>query len=161
MRVLRSDYDSQTCSIARALELVGERWTLLILRDVFLGVRRFEELQADLGIARNILSARLDKLVDADILERRPYSEHPPRDEYMLTERGLDLWPAVIALMQWGDEHAPAPGGPPTVIRHKDCGGGVDAHLRCDRCGADLGPRDVKATAGPGASPRHPLLQRA
>ena len=93
--MLRSDYDDQMCSIARALEVVGERWTLLILRDVFLGVRRFDEIQRDLGIARNVLAARLEQARRATgVLERRRYSEHPPRDEYLLTEKGLDLWPA-------------------------------------------------------------------
>src|SRR4051812_23419839 len=128
MRVLRNDYSSQTCSIARALENVGERWTLLILRDVFLGIRRFDELQADLGVARNVLSSRLEKLVDADILERHRYSERPPRDEYLLTERGLALWPTIVSLMQWGDEHVTPPGGPPPSIPHKGRGRGAAPH---------------------------------
>ena len=119
--MLRADYDTQTCSVARALEVVGERWTLLILRDLFLGVRRFEAIQQDLGIARNVLATRLDKLVTEGVVKRHRYNERPPRDEYRLTEKGLDLWPAVVALMQWGDHHAPAPGGPPTVLRHRDC----------------------------------------
>jgi DNA-binding HxlR family transcriptional regulator len=159
--MLPSSYDGQVCSIARALELVGERWTLLIIRDVFLGVRRFEDLQRDLGIARNVLAARLDKLTADGILERRRYSEHPPRDEFLLTEQGLDLWPTVVALMQWGDRHRPAPSGPPTVLQHKGCGGAVSARRICERCGAELGPRDVSAVAGPGAPPNHPLLAHA
>ena len=145
--MLPSSYDSQVCSIARALELVGERWTLLIIRDVFLGVRRFEDLQRDLT---------------ADgILERRQYSEHPPRDEFLLTQQGLDLWPTVVALMQWGDQHRPSPHGPPTVLEHKGCGGAVSAHRICERCGAELGARDVAAVPGPGAPPNHPLLAKA
>ena len=156
--MLPSSYDSQVCSIARALELVGERWTLLIIRDVFLGVRRFEDLQRNLGIARNVLASRLDKLTADGILERRRYSEHPPRDEFLLTEQGLDLWPTVVALMQWGDQHRPNPQGPPTVLEHKRCGGAVNAHRICERCGAQLAARDVAAVAGPGAPPNHPLL---
>ncbi len=159
-QVLKADYDTQVCSIARALEVVGERWTLLVLRDVFLGVRRFEDLQRDLGVARNVLATRLDKLVEHGVLERRRYSERPPRDEYRLTERGMDLWPTIVALLQFGDAHYPAPGGPPTVLRHRDCGGAVDAHRRCARCGVDLDARDVQAHAGPGASARHPLHGR-
>jgi len=155
--VLHSDYPGQTCSIARALELVGERWTMLIVRDVLLGVRRFDDLQADLGVARNVLAARLDKLVVAGVLERRAYSEHPPRHEYVLTDKGLDLWPVVHGLMTWGDRHAPAAGGPPTLVEHRGCGGAVDAHGRCERCGEALSARSVRALAGPGASPRHPL----
>ena len=107
--MLRSDYDGQVCSIARGLELVGERWTLLIIRDVFHGRRRFEEIQSSLGIARNVLTSRLARLVEEDILERRPYSERPRRDEYFLTEKGLDLWPVLVTLMHWGDRAADDP----------------------------------------------------
>jgi len=97
--MLRSDYPDQVCSIAKALEVVGERWTLLIVRDVMLGQRRFGELQGSLGVARNVLSARLQRLVEEDILERRAYQSSPERYEYFLTEKGLDLWPALIALL--------------------------------------------------------------
>lgn len=159
--MLRSDYDGQTCSIARTLEIVGERWTMLVLRDVFLGLRRFDEIQADLGIARNTLSARLDKLVAEGILERRRYQERPPRDEYLLTEKGLDLWPVVVSLMQWGDRYAATDAGPPVVLRHRDCGGEVTGHRTCAECREPLGPRDVVAEVGPGAAPDHPLRRRA
>src|SRR5215203_6730394 len=101
--VLRNDYPDQICSIARSLEVIGERWTLLIVRDVMNGRRRFDELQKGLGIARNTLAARLQRLVDEDILERRAYKRNPTRHEYFLTEKGLDLWPALIALLAWGD----------------------------------------------------------
>src|ERR1700683_1473124 len=104
--MLNKDYDNQTCSIAGALEVVGERWSLLIVRDVFLGVRRFDQLQADLGIARNVLQTRLSRLVDQGVLEKRLYSEHPPRFEYRLTDKGLDLWPTLVALMYWGTTYA-------------------------------------------------------
>lgn len=159
--MLGDAYPDQTCSIARALELVGERWTLLVLRDVFLGVHRFDAIQGDLGVARNILQARLGKLVDAGLLEKRPYSTRPPRHEYHLTPAGEALWPALNALMVWGDEHVPTPGGPPVVNVHRGaCGGTVDIHCRCMACGATLERREVRSTAGPGAAPTHPLRVR-
>ena len=158
---LRNRYDGQVCSIAGALEVVGERWTLLIVREVLLGVRRFDELQQDLGIARNVLQTRLERLVETGVLERRRYSDRPVRHEYHLTTKGLDLWPAVTALMQWGDRYAAPPGGPAVVLTHRDCGGAVDGHRLCERCGARLGPRDVHAAAGPGAPETHPLRRRA
>ena len=142
--MLRNDYEGQVCSVASALELVGERWTMLIVREILYGRRRFSQMQRGLGIARNVLASRLDRLVDEGILERRPYSEHPERHEYFLTEKGLDLWPIMIALMQWGDRYAPQPGGPPVRILHKDCGGEMDDHRICDRCGARLSVRDVR-----------------
>jgi DNA-binding HxlR family transcriptional regulator len=148
--MLGSDYDNQNCSIARTLELVGERWTFLVLRDVFLGVRRFDALQRDLGVARNVLSARLERLVGEDVLMKVPYSERPPRYEYRLTDKGLDLWPAIVELLRWGDRYA-APNGPPVVIRHKGCGGELGERRVCTRCGEPLGARDVRADPGPGA----------
>jgi DNA-binding HxlR family transcriptional regulator len=148
--MLRSDYDGQICSIARGLELVGERWTLLIIRDVFQGRRRFEEIQSSLGIARNVLTSRLARLVEEDILERRPYSERPRRDEYFLTEKGLDLWPVLVTLMHWGDTHF-ADAGPPMILIHKgDCGGEVNERGICDSCGELLTARDVRIIDGPG-----------
>ena len=153
---LQSTYEGQTCSIAGALEVVGERWTILIVRDIMLGSRRFDELQSSLGIARNVLQTRLERLVDAGVLERRPYSERPPRHEYFLTEKGLDLWPTVMSLMRWGDRHASPPGGPPVVVTHRDCGGDMDDHRTCVRCGEKLGPRDVDASPGPGAAGNRP-----
>jgi DNA-binding HxlR family transcriptional regulator len=159
--MLGRDYDTQTCSIARALELVGERWTLLILRNVMLGVRRFDEQQDQLGIARNVLAARLERLVESEILEKRPYGERPVRYEYRLTERGRALWPAIVELMQWGDRYAASPAGPPTVLRHRGCEGTVGAHRVCARCGALLELDDVRAEPGPGASAEHPLHARA
>jgi DNA-binding HxlR family transcriptional regulator len=108
--VLRHDYPGQVCSIAKSLEVVGERWSLLIVRDVMNGHRRFDELQRGLGVARNVLSTRLQRLIDEDILERRPYQRSPERFEYFLTEKGLDLWPALIALLGWGDRHSTGPG---------------------------------------------------
>jgi DNA-binding HxlR family transcriptional regulator len=154
---LQRSYDNQECSVASTLELVGERWTLLIVREMLLGVHRFSELQADLGVARNVLQARLQRLVEHGILERRRYQDHPPRCDYHLTEKGLDLWPTIIALMQWGDRHLPRAAGPPVTLTHRGCGGALNAHRTCASCGAQLGPRDVWATPGTSAGPDHPL----
>lgn len=158
--MLGSDYPTQTCSIATTLEVVGERWSLLIVREILLGVRRFDEIQSDLGVARNVLQSRLQRLLEHGVLEKRRYQERPERYEYLLTDKGLDLWPAVIALMQWGDRYG-APAGPPTVVTHRDCGGAVDAHRLCTSCGARLTARDVIARPGPGATENHPLRRRA
>jgi DNA-binding HxlR family transcriptional regulator len=150
--MLGSDYKSQNCSIARTLELVGERWTILVLRDAFLGLRRFDQFQHSLGIARNVLTARLDRLVSEEILEKVPYQERPLRHEYRLTEKGLDLWPVITELLRWGDRHAAPEAGPPIVIRHKGCGGELGERRLCTSCGKSLGVRDVRAEPGPGAN---------
>jgi DNA-binding HxlR family transcriptional regulator len=144
--MLGRSYDGQVCSIARSLEIVGERWTLLVLRDAFLGVRRFEDFQRSLGIARNVLTDRLGRLVDEGVLERRRYQERPERFEYRLTDKGIELWPVIVHLLKWGDRHYADDAGPPMVLAHRDCGGAVDERLDCARCGAALGPRDVVAT---------------
>jgi DNA-binding HxlR family transcriptional regulator len=158
--MLGRDYETQTCSIAAALEVVGERWSLLIVRNVFLGVRRFDEMQSNLGIARNVLQTRLTRLIEHGVLEKRLYQERPPRYEYRLTEKGLDLWPTIVSLLQWGDRHAPRADGPPVLLEHRGCGGGVDEHRMCKECGAPLEVRDVIAHAGPSAAPAHPLARR-
>jgi DNA-binding HxlR family transcriptional regulator len=151
--VLKADYAEQNCSVARSLELIGERWTILVVREAFLGTRRFDEFQRKLGVARNTLQTRLERLVDAGILKRVLYQERPPRYEYWLTTKGVDLWPVVVALLQWGDRYA-APAGPPVVLEHRRCGGGLDGRRRCLRCGAELEPWDVTARPGPGAAAR-------
>lgn len=152
--MLHREYDSQVCSVARALEVVGERWTLLLVRSVMLGVRRFDDLQAHTGVTRSVLTGRLRRLVDEGVLERRPYQDRPVRHEYVLTEKGLALWPVIEQLRQWGDEHYAEPEGPPRVIVHRDCGGHPDGHLMCDRCGAPLGVRDVRSEPGPALAAR-------
>ena len=151
--MLRSDYQGQNCSAARTLEVVGERWTILIIRDAFLGVRRFDLFQKRLGIARNVLQNRLERLVDAGIMRRVPYQERPERFEYRLTRAGVDLWPVVVALMEWGDSHAAPADGPPILLMHKDCGGRIDGRRRCEKCGADVDAWDAEAKVGPGAVP--------
>jgi DNA-binding HxlR family transcriptional regulator len=149
--MLRRDYPGLDCSVARALEVIGERWSLLIVRAVMHGHRRFGEMQASLGIARNVLSARLERLVEEEILERRAYQESPPRYEYFLTEKGLDLWPALIALLHWGERYSPSPDGPRRLIVHKECGGAVSERGTCESCGKVLSARDARQLPGPGA----------
>ena len=158
--MLGNAYSGQVCSVAGALDVIGERWSLLIVRDVMLGLRRFDQIQDDLGIARNVLQTRLTRLAEQGVIEKRLYQERPHRYEYRLTEKGLDLWPAIVALMQWGDRHSPHTGGPPVLLEHDGCGGAVDEHRICERCGTPLSVRDVRAHAGPGATPNHPLLRR-
>jgi DNA-binding HxlR family transcriptional regulator len=159
--MLGSDYNNQVCCMASALEVVGERWSLLIVRNVLLGLRRFDEIQDQLGIARNVLHTRLTKLLDEGVLEKRLYQEHPPRYEYRLTDKGLDLWPTIVALMQWGDRHAAPAAGPPVLLEHRGCGGALDEHRICGACGERLSARDVRALPGPGAGADHPLQRRA
>ena len=138
--MLKNTYEGQVCSIARSLELIGERWTLLIVRDIFRGLRRFDEIQKSLGVARNVLANRLDRMVEEGILEKRPYAER--RHEYFLTEKGIDLWPVLVSLVKWGDKHEPGMDGPPVVIRHKGCAAEVDDHFVCEGCGARVWARD-------------------
>ena len=125
----------------------------MILREAFLGTRRFDEFQGRLGIARNVLQSRLERLTEGGIMRRVAYQERPVRYEYRLTHKGVDLWPAIVALMKWGDQYA-APDGPQTLLQHKDCRGEVDDRRRCTRCGAELEAWDVVPVRGPGASDR-------
>jgi len=136
--MLKRDYPTQFCSVASTLEVVGERWTLLIIRDIFLGIRRFEDLQRHLGVARNILQGRLERLVEEGILVKRPYQDRPPRSEYRLTEKGADLWPVLVAMLQWGDRHALEGDERPMILQHRGCGGELDDRRRCLTCGADV-----------------------
>lgn len=149
--MLKREYENQNCSVAGTLELIGDRWTLLIVRDAFLGIRRFDDLQRHLGVARNVLQSRLERLVDEGIFKRVRYQERPERYEYRLTRKGVDLWPVLVALMQWGDKHLLD--GPPVVLVHKDCGGKVDDRRNCVRCGSALDAWDVEPRLGPGALP--------
>jgi DNA-binding HxlR family transcriptional regulator len=142
--MLKRDYPTQYCSVASTLEIIGERWTILILRDIFLGVRRFEDLQRDLGVARNILQTRLERLVESGIVRKRPYQERPVRHEYRLTEKGADLWPVLVALLKWGDRYA-IEGERPMILQHRECGGELDDRRRCVVCGADVEVNDALA----------------
>jgi DNA-binding HxlR family transcriptional regulator len=142
--------DGDACSIARSLDVIGDRWSILILRDCFRGIRRFEQLRRDLGIPRAVLSERLARLVDAGVLARRQYSQHPPRHEYRLTDMGRELSPILVALMHWGDRWLSAD-GPPTLLVHEPCGTEVDLHFHCWECGVDFTPNDIAGRPGPGA----------
>jgi DNA-binding HxlR family transcriptional regulator len=160
--VLGNEYDGQICSIARSLELVGERWTLLVVREIFHGRRKFSEMQRSLGVARNVLTSRLQRMVDEGILERRPYSERPERYEYFLTEKGLDLWPVMIGLMRWGDKYEQQPEGRPSIVVHKgECGGEIDDRRICTKCGKKLNVRDALAIEGPGMKAAQKSLKAA
>ena len=151
--MLGSSYAGQVCSIARALEVVGERWSLLIVRDALLGLRRFDEFQDSLGIARNVLSDRLGRLVTVGVLERVRYQQRPDRYEYRLTPMGYRLFVPVLALMQWGDEHLSEPAGPPRVAHHLGCGGDLRAGLVCERCRQSVDAEQVEILPGPGLRP--------
>jgi len=147
--MLGRTYDDQICSIARALEVLGERWTLLIVRDALLGLRRFDDFQRSLGIARNVLTDRLGRLVEAGVLERVRYHDRPPRYEYELTATGRDLTVPLIALMHWGDRHLATAAGPPRLTRHHDCGGDLLVTLACTSCGERVDPGHMDVLPGP------------
>ena len=146
-------YPGQKCSIARTLEVVGERWTLLVLRDAFLGLRRFDEFSRSLGIATNVLTARLQVLCDNGILERHRYQERPDRFEYLLTDKGRELEVVLDALMLWGDRHL-APDGPPRLLHHRGCDGQIAVATVCTTCDRPLSPDEVEWTPGPGMRAR-------
>jgi DNA-binding HxlR family transcriptional regulator len=147
------DYDSANCTIGAAVGIIGERPTFLLLREAFNGVRRFDDMQRRTGMPRQVLSDRLARLVTEGLLRKVPYQESGQRrrDEYRLTAKGLDLYPVLVALMQWGDRYAAGPAGPQVLLRHRDCGEPVQAQLSC-RAGHVLGSaRDVTPVPGPGA----------
>jgi DNA-binding HxlR family transcriptional regulator len=146
-------FDGQNCSIARALEVLGERWTLLILREVLLGRRRFEEIRRNTGVATNILTDRLATLVEHGVLERR-------EDDYVPTRKAVDANPVLVALLQWGDAHA-APDGPPRVLVHARCGHDAHPSLQCTHCEQEIRPGELRVRPGAGANERQrgePLL---
>jgi DNA-binding HxlR family transcriptional regulator len=148
----------ENCSLARTLSVVGDRWTLLVLREAYLRVRRFDEFQERLGIARRVLAERLKRLVDHGVLRKVAYQDAPPRFEYRLTQKGLDLYPALISLVHWGDEHYAGKKGPPLLHRHLTCGHDFRAVLACSVCGETIDPRAVAPHAGPGARKTSPRL---
>jgi DNA-binding HxlR family transcriptional regulator len=148
--VTRTDLSDVRCSIARTMNILGDAWTALILRDVFVGITRFDALQRDLGLSRKVLSARLDELVEAGVLERRAYSEHPPRYDYVPTQMGADLYPVILAVMAWGDRWTAGSHGPPARVRHTACGHLARPTVTCDHCGEPLTAADVAAESGPG-----------
>lgn len=133
------------CSIAKTLDVVGEWWTLLIVRDALRGGRRFEEFQESLGVARSVLTARLRKLTEAGIMERQRYSEHPPRYEYQLTDKGRALFDVIVALMQWGDAWEQGPAGPPRLLVHDTCGHVTQPVLTCPHCHGEVTARNTRS----------------
>jgi DNA-binding HxlR family transcriptional regulator len=144
------DIDQQICSVARTLSVVGDRWTLLIVRDAFLGTRRFEDFRRQLGISRHRLSDRLAKLVAAEVLTRIRYQEKPERFEYRLTNKGLGLYPVMITLAQWGNQWCDDGNGAPLEYIHNSCGQKTVAELSCSECGEVLDPHEVTPVIGPG-----------
>ncbi|MDH6220822.1 DNA-binding HxlR family transcriptional regulator [Streptomyces pseudovenezuelae] len=149
------DVSTENCPVQRTLDLVGEKWTLLVLRDAAIGVHRFEEFRRHMGLSEAVLSDRLRKLTAAGILRTVPYQEpgHRARNEYRLTRKGWDLWPVLVALRQWGDTYDPDPEGPVLDMRHTDCGAPVRVVVECADEHVALTPRDVTARPGPGARP--------
>lgn len=149
---LGKDYSTQQCSIARALEVVGERWTLLVVRDAFYGVRRYNDFLIHLGVPRAVLATRLKRLEQAGVLEKRRYQQSPPRDEYVLTERGLALWPVLRSLGLWGREHIEGV-LPMRVFTHAACGSELGSYGECPACGTAVPPHDVEMLPGRGLDP--------
>lgn len=144
--------EDEACSLARTLSVIGDRWTLLILRDCFLRVRRFEDFQARLGVTRPILASRLRKLVAAGVLNKVPYQDRPRRHEYRLAPKGLDLYPIIMSLVHWGDVHVSEQReGRPLIHRHHPCGQTFDPLLVCSECREPLDPKEVHVECGPGA----------
>lgn len=142
------DIDKQLCSVARTLSVVGERWTMLIIRDAFLGTRRFDQFQANLDITRHRLSERLGKLVEAGVLVKVPYNDRPVRYEYRLTRKGLGLYPVLLAMGRWGDEWMDEGEGPPLEYQHQQCGKKMQPVLSCSECHAPLRPEEVTPRMG-------------
>ena len=146
----RTEFASWPCSVARTVDLLGDWWTPLVLREAFLGVRRFDDMQRELGIGRNVLTQRLKRLVEEGLLERVRYQEKPDRYEYHLTDKGRDFYPVLAAMITWGDRWLSGEDGPPIVLRHTTCGHDMTAKVVCSECGEPIQARDVRASLGPG-----------
>ena len=147
----RTNFGDMVCSIARTLDVIGEPWSPLILRDVWVGMRRFDQIQADLGISRKVLTERLNHLVDHGVLERRPY-DNRPRYEYHLTKKGAELVDLLMVMVGWGDKWLAGKAGPPVLYGHHACGEISHVDLRCSHCGESMHAGDVDAEAGPGSA---------
>jgi DNA-binding HxlR family transcriptional regulator len=144
-----SELGEERCSVARSVAVIGERWTMMILRDCFLGVRRFEDFERRLGISRSIVAERLRALVDEGVLRREAYQSRPARHEYRLTDKGLALYPVLLAIVDWGDRYYAGPQGPPLLHRHRTCGCDFHPVLTCSECGGALDAREVEVRANP------------
>jgi DNA-binding HxlR family transcriptional regulator len=149
-----NEIDTMTCSIARTLSVVGDRWTMLIIRDVFLGIRRFDAIQHDLRLTPHRLSDRLRKLVRDEILVRVAYERHPHRFEYRLTRKGLDLYPLIVVLVEWGDRWMAGREGVPVELVHRPCGHSIRPELICPNCKSKIEPREMSARPGPALKKR-------
>ncbi len=147
----RTSFAAMYCSIGRTLEVVGDWWTPLVLRDLALGLTRFDELAENLGIPRDVLAHRLDRLVEHGMAGRRPYSEHPPRHDYVLTEKGRDFVPVLLAISAWGDRWTADDAGPPSLVEHTTCGRPTIATVTCSVCGEALVAEAIRVLPGPGA----------
>jgi DNA-binding HxlR family transcriptional regulator len=149
----RTQFSEMACSIARTLDVIGEPWSPLILRDVFVGISRFDQIQADLGISRKVLAERLKWLVDSGVLEQREYSAKPPRHDYVLTGKGRELCDLLLVMVRWGDRWTAGEAGPPVLYRHHACGQISHVDLSCSHCGQPMRAGDLDVLPGPGARP--------
>ncbi len=147
----RTDYGQLACSIARTLDVIGEPWSPLILRDVYVGITRFDQLQTELGISRKVLNERLKWLVERRVLRRKQYCEHPPRFEYVLTDQGRELCDLLLVMVAWGDRWTAGAAGPPVLYRHHHCGQISSVELHCSVCGTPMRATDIDVLPGPGA----------
>jgi DNA-binding HxlR family transcriptional regulator len=155
---MRTSLADVTCSIARTMEVIGDAWSMLILRDVFSGITRFDLLHEDLGLSRKTLASRLDQLVADGILQRSAYSERPPRYDYLPTDKGADLLKVIAAMMAWGDRWAAGGDGPPALLRHASCGQASSPQVTCGECGEPLELSATTSEAGPGGRTGHGTL---
>lgn len=146
----RADIAEQPCSLARTAAVIGDQWTLMILRDLFLGVRRFDDFQLRLGLSRALLADRLRQLADHGVVVKKAYQDRPVRYEYRLTQQGLDLYPVIMTMVDWGNRYLADDRGPPLLHRHRNCGQDLRPQLRCSECGELLDPREVEVRAGEG-----------
>ncbi|HYI35625.1 MAG TPA: helix-turn-helix domain-containing protein [Thermoleophilaceae bacterium] len=146
-----STFSDLNCSIARTLEIVGSRWTLLVLRDLFAGITRFDAIQADLGISRKVLAERLASLEEAGVVERRAYQDNPPRHDYLLTQKGSELGSVLLAMIAWGDRWEAGADGPPMLFRHEQCGQVTHAVAACSECGEPLDRGNIAPVTPPGS----------
>ncbi|MGC0423281.1 winged helix-turn-helix transcriptional regulator [Embleya sp. AB8] len=152
----RTQFGGMACSIARTLDVIGEPWSPLILRDIYVGLTRFEQLQQDLGISRKVLAERLKWLVESAVLERRVYSDRPLRHEYVLTAKGLELCDLLLVMVRWGDRWTAGAAGPPVLYRHHACGEIAQVDLHCSHCDRPMHAGDVDVLPGPGSTPPPP-----
>jgi DNA-binding HxlR family transcriptional regulator len=153
--VKRTPFAAWPCSIARTVDVLGDWWTPLVLREAFYGTKRFDDFQRTLGIGRNVLTQRLNRLVSEEILERVPYQERPVRYEYVLTDKGRELFAVLAAMISWGDRWLVSAAGPPIVLRHQACGHDTHAELVCAECREPLSAGDIEVRLGPGFPDRH------